>query len=196
MATAAQLLSWIPDSRRNRAMRELAARVRFQQQMADADTYIAQGNRTAALNTLRVLAQTPMSAIWLAQRLQTLGDNTTAVSLVRANLRLGVHGAIGDYVAQIDVLNQAGLTDEAATVLNNPTIAASSTPQALSRLRQGVVISQEDTLRERGQYAAAYNKLIVALQNDPQNTELMLAMARLYQSGKMNAQVAKVYNYG
>lgn len=199
MATAGQLLAWIPDSRRNRAMRELAARVRFHQQMADADTYIAQGNRTAALNTLRVLVQTPPSAPAdvgnLAQRLQTLGDNTTAVSLVRANLRQGVHGKVGDYAAQIDVLNQAGLTDEAATVLNNPAIAASSTPQALSRLRQGAVISQADTLRERGQYAAAYNKLIVALQNDPQNTELMLAMARLYQSGKMNAQAAKVYNY-
>ncbi|CAK8739605.1 hypothetical protein SODG_003145 [Sodalis praecaptivus] len=102
---------------------------------------------------------------------------------------------MGDYAAQIGVLNQAGLTDEAAAFLNNPAIVAASTPAELSRLRQGAVINQADTLRERGQYAAAYDKLIVALQNDPQNTGLMLAMARLYQSGKMNAQAAKVFNY-
>ncbi|MEN3261910.1 cellulose synthase subunit BcsC-related outer membrane protein [Sodalis endosymbiont of Spalangia cameroni] len=199
MATAAQWLAWIPEGRRNRAVRDLADRVRFHQQMADADDYRAQGNRTAALNTLRVLAQTPPSAPAdvgnLAQRLQTLGDNTTAVSLVRTNLRQPIHGGIGDYAAQIGVLNQAGLTDEAAAFLNNPAIVAASTPAELSRLRQGAVINQADTLRERGQYAAAYNKLIVALQNDPQNTGLMLAMARLYQSGKMNAQAAKVFNY-
>ncbi|WP_025246934.1 cellulose biosynthesis protein BcsC [Candidatus Sodalis pierantonius] len=199
MATAAQWLAWIPEGRRNRAVRDLADRVRFHQQMADADDFITQGNRTAALNTLRVLAQTPPSAPAdvgnLAQRLQTLGDNTTAVSLVRTNLRQPIHGGIGDYAAQIGVLNQTGLTDEAAAFLNNPAIVAASTPAELSRLRQGAVINQADTLRERGQYAAAYDKLIVALQNDPQDTGLMLAMARLYQSGKMNAQAAKIYNY-
>ncbi|XBS69682.1 cellulose synthase subunit BcsC-related outer membrane protein [Acerihabitans sp. KWT182] len=50
-------------------------------------------------------------------------------------------------------------------------------------------------MRERGQYAAAYDKLIAAMQNDPQNVDLMLAMARLYQSGKMNEQASKVYDY-
>ncbi|WP_025244174.1 cellulose synthase subunit BcsC-related outer membrane protein [Candidatus Sodalis pierantonius] len=153
MATAAQWLAWIPEGRRNRAVRDLA------------------------------------------QCLQTLGDNTTEVSLVRTNLRQPIHGGIGDYAAQIGVLNQTGLTDEAAAFLNNPAIVAASTPAELSRLRQGAVINQADTLRERGQYAAAYDKLIVALQNDPQDTGLMLAMARLYQSGKMNAQAAKIYNY-
>lgn len=54
---------------------------------------------------------------------------------------------------------------------------------------------QADQLREQGQYAAAYDKLVVALQADPQNRDLMLAMARLYQSGKLNKQAGQVYNY-
>ncbi len=46
-----------------------------------------------------------------------------------------------------------------------------------------------------GNYAAAYDKLIRAMQSDPQNTDLMFAMARLYQSGKMNKEAGVVYDY-
>ncbi|VTR56838.1 Uncharacterized enzyme of heme biosynthesis [Serratia fonticola] len=47
----------------------------------------------------------------------------------------------------------------------------------------------------QGQYSAAYDKLIGALQNDPQNADIMLAMGRLYQSGNMNKEAGQVYNY-
>ncbi|XED40252.1 tetratricopeptide repeat protein (plasmid) [Klebsiella pasteurii] len=50
-------------------------------------------------------------------------------------------------------------------------------------------------MREQGNYAAAYDKLIRAMQSDPQNTDLMFAMARLYQSGKMNKEAGVVYDY-
>ncbi len=33
------------------------------------------------------------------------------------------------------------------------------------------------------------------MQSDPQNTDLMFAMARLYQSGKMNKEAGVVYDY-
>ncbi|MEA9389915.1 cellulose synthase subunit BcsC-related outer membrane protein [Acerihabitans sp. TG2] len=198
-SVASQLLSYIPNNRRTRAMRDLTARVSFNEQLANAQRYTQQGNHTAALNTLRSLAQTPPSAPAdvgkLAQALMALGDSATAVSLVRNNMRAGVNGNAGDYAAQVAVLNQAGLTTEAEAWLNNPRILASTTPAELSRIRQGSVINQADELRGRGQYGAAYDKLIVAMQNDPQNIDLMLAMARLYQSGKMNDQAARVYHY-
>ncbi|WP_413736273.1 cellulose synthase subunit BcsC-related outer membrane protein [Sodalis sp. RH21] len=198
-AVASQLLSSIPENRRNRAMRDLAARVGFNEQMASAERYMQQGNRTAALNTLRGLAQSPPAAPAdvgnLARNLMVLGDTATAVSLVRNNMRTGVNGNAGDYAAQVGVLNQAGLTAEAEAWMNDPRILASTTPDELSRIRQGSVINQADELRERGQYGAAYDKLIAAMQSDPQNVDLMLAMARLYQSGKMNDQAARVYNY-
>lgn len=198
-SAASQLLAYIPENRRNRAIRDLAVRVGFNQQITQAETYIRQGDRTAALNTLRALAQTPPAAPAdvgrLAQNLMALGDSNSAVTLVRNNVRAGVNGNAGDYAAQVNVLTQAGLTAEAQNLISNPRIMASSTPAELSRIRQGAVINQADELRERGQYAAAYDKLIVALQGDPQNVDLMLAMARLYQSGKMNEQAARVYDY-
>lgn len=198
-SAASQLLATIPENRRNRAMRDLAARVTFNEQMSAGESYMQQGNNTAALNTLRALAQSPPSAPSdvgnLAQDLMKLGDSATAVSLVRNNMQAGVKGNAGDYAAQISVLNQAGLNSEAEAFLSNPQIAASSTPAQLSQIRQGSVINEADDLRERGQYAAAYDKLIVALQSDPQNIDLMLAMARLYDTGKMNQQAARVYDF-
>jgi tetratricopeptide (TPR) repeat protein len=122
------------------------------------------------------------------------GDVTTAVSLVRNNISGGVSGNAGDYADQVAVLNQAGLTGEAQTC-SNPQLQASSTPTQLASIRNGYVINEADRLREQGNYAAAYDKLIRAMQSDPQNTDLMFAMARLYQSGKMNKEAGVVYDY-
>jgi hypothetical protein len=91
--------------------------------------------------------------------------------------------------------NQAGLTNEAQTLLTNPQLQASSTPTQLASIRNGYVINEADRLREQGNYAAAYDKLMGAMQSDPQNTDLMFAMARLYQSGKMNKEAGVVYDY-
>ena len=95
-------------------------------------------------------------------------------------MRQGVNGNAGDYADQVTVLNQAGLSNEAQAFLQNPQIQSGTSPTALANLRNGFVINQADQLREQGQYAAAYDKLVVALQADPQNRDLMLAMARLY----------------
>ncbi len=114
---------------------------------------------------------------------------------MRNNISSGVSGNAGDYADQIAVLNQAGLTGEAQNLISNPQLQASSTPTQLASIRNGYVINEADRLREQGNYAAAYDKLIRAMQSDPQNTDLMFAMARLYQSGKMNKEAGVVYDY-
>ncbi|WP_431223102.1 cellulose synthase subunit BcsC-related outer membrane protein [Serratia sp. L9] len=131
----------------------------------------------------------------MAKDLMAVGDVSTAVQLVRDNMRLGVKGNAGDYAAQIAVLNQAGLSQEADAWLNNPALRARSSTRDISQMRMGSVINDADKLRLQGQYSAAYDKLIGALQNDPQNPDLMLAMGRLYQSGNMNKEAGQVYSY-
>ncbi|MGK3136288.1 cellulose synthase subunit BcsC-related outer membrane protein [Pantoea trifolii] len=196
---ASLLLSRIPNSSKNSDMRELAQRVNFNLQMATADQYLAQGSNAAAANTLRALASTPPSnpvdAGNLAQKLAKAGDMTTAVSVVRSNMQRGIQGNAGDYAAQVAVLNQAGLNTEAQSFLSSPELQARSTPTQLAGIRNGYVINEVDRLREQKQYAAAYDKLVGALQHDPQNRDLMFAMARLYQSGKMNKEAGVVYDY-
>ena len=180
-------------------MRDLRQRVNYNLQLVTAENYLAQGNTIAASNTLRAMASTPPKAPAdagkLARLLAESGDLTTAVSLVRNNISGGVSGNAGDYADQIAVLNQAGLTGEAQNLISNPQLQASSTPTQLASIRNGYVINEADRLREQGNYAAAYDKLIRAMQSDPQNTDLMFAMARLYQSGKMNKEAGVVYDY-
>ncbi|MDF7649297.1 tetratricopeptide repeat protein [Pantoea sp. Acro-805] len=196
---ASLLLSRIPNGSKSSDMRELAQRVNFNLQMATADQYLAQGSNAAAANTLRALASSPPSnpvdAGNLAQKLAKAGDLTTAVSVVRSNMQRGIQGNAGDYAAQVAVLNQAGLNTEAQSFLSSPELQARSTPTQLAGIRNGYVINEVDRLREQKQYAAAYDKLVGALQHDPQNRDLMFAMARLYQSGKMNKEAGVVYDY-
>lgn len=196
---ANSLLARINPASRNAQMRELSVRVNYNLQMATAERYLAQGNMTAAANTLKALAsqppESPVDAGKLARMLARTGDLTTAVALVRGNMKQGVQGNAGDYADQIAVLNQAGLTQEALTFMSNPDVQARSTPAQLAGVRNGYVINEADELREQGNYAAAYDKLIRALQNDPQNTDLMFAMGRLYQTGKMNKEAGVLYDY-
>ena len=198
-AQAQSLLSRIPARSQNADMRALVQRVNFNQQMSVAQQYLAQGSNAAAANTLKALAanppQNPADVGNLAKGLAQAGDMSTAVALVRANMQRGVQGNAGDYAAQVAVLNQAGLGAEGQAFLSNPELQSRSTSEQLAGLRNGEVINEVDNLRERKQYAAAYDKLIGALQKDPQNSDLMFAMARLYQSGKMNKEAAVVYDY-
>lgn len=193
------LIGRVPASARNREMRDLSQRANFNLQMATAESYLASGNQVAAANTLKALSgqvpDSPADAGKLARLMAQSGDMTSAVAVVRSSIAQGVKGNAGDYADQVAVLNQAGLRSEAQTLLSNPELQANSTPTQLAGIRNGYVINEADKLREQGNYAAAYDKLIRALQQDPQNTDLMFAMARLYQSGKMNKEAGVVYDY-
>ncbi|WP_035345154.1 MULTISPECIES: cellulose biosynthesis protein BcsC [unclassified Dickeya] len=196
---ASTLLARIPAHNQNEETRALARRVNFNLQMATAQTYLSRGENAAAANTLRALSATPpenpVDAGKLAQSLAAAGETPAAVSVVRNNMQRGVQGNAGDYAAQIGVLNQAGLSDEAQSWLNRPELVARSTAAQLDDLRTGFVIRDADRLRENQQYAQAYDTLARALQRSPKNTDLMFAMARLYQSSKMNKEAADVYDY-
>lgn len=193
------LLGRVSPAGRNKDMRDLAQRANFNLQMDTAERYLSQGNPTAAANTLKSIAgqapDTPADAGKLARLLAQSGDMSSAVAVVRSSIAQGVKGNAGDYADQVTVLNQAGLSSEAQNLLANPELQARSTPTQLAGIRNGYVINEVDTLREQGNYAAAYDKLIRALQQDPQNTDLMFAMGRLYQSGKMNKEAGVVYDY-
>ncbi|MBU4684107.1 BCSC C-terminal domain-containing protein [Cedecea davisae] len=92
-------------------------------------------------------------------------------------------------------LYKAGLSTEADALLANPVLLAKSSPGEIAKIKLGSIINEADKLRERGQYAQAYDKLIVKLHDDPHNKALMLAMARVYQSGKMFKESRSVYQY-
>lgn len=191
------LLSRIPKTARTPAMQQLIQRSTFQKNIAKADQALKQGNIATALNLLQPL-KTPDSIAdigRLALLLSQAGNQKRAALLVKQSINKGIQGNAGDYAPYMTVLEQIGDDDAAKALLASHEIQQNSTPEQLTTLRNIYVINQADRLREQQQYAQSYDLLARALQRSPKDSELMLAMARLYQSGKMNKRASQVYDY-
>jgi tetratricopeptide (TPR) repeat protein len=194
-ADAQALLGRIPPARTNPDMARLQARLRQQQDVASA----------AAL-----LSTTPIEA---RQRLLTLAarpDPTggTAADVIRAL------GNAGDRVGA----DQAGRTAELANPQPSARIAiagallaaglnASATAMAarldnsrltdsqrrdLAALRIGADVRVSDRLNESGDQAAAFERLRPALASAPDNPDVQLALARLYQGARQPAEAMRI----
>ncbi|KID00793.1 hypothetical protein PU00_16200 [Hafnia alvei] len=189
----------IPRNHWNADIKALRRRAAFNQDLAQADSRLAQGDSAGAAALLLPLSHldisSPSDAGHLAASLYQTGQTKQAVSVVQRNMRLGVKGSAGDYAQQIDVLNKAGLTQEADAWMSNPLVLSRSSATDIERLKSGTTIREVDRLREEGQYSRAWDLLIVKLHDDPNNTGLMLAMARVYQSGKMFNESRQIYQH-
>lgn len=194
---AQKLLEGIPEKDRSTAARELAQRVAFQMKLDAAERYLDRGKAAAARNTLRALIPlAPSDAVdvgRLANMLVQSGDRQSAVQVVRDNLKHGIHGNAGDYSHHILVLSENGYQHEAQTLLENPELQRKSDPEQQATLRALVVVKEADALRERDNLGAAWDLLVREMRNEPEDTSLMLAMARVYQSGHKPAEAGTIY---
>jgi Tfp pilus assembly protein PilF len=196
---AQSLLSQIPRGTMSTDMTTLMTRVQGNQQMDIAQNYLRQGNTQAARNSLQSLSstppQTPVDVGRLAQLLMQTGDSPRALELVRENQAQGLHGSLADYAGQIRVLNQAGRFSEAESLLNAPVLQNSASQQEIDNIRLASVISRADRLREKGKPEAAWNLVMPALRANPTNTDLLLAVARVYQADHMDEKADEIYQY-
>lgn len=193
------LLSQIPRASMSADMTALMARVQGNQQMDIAQNYLRQGNTQAARNSLVSLQstppQTPVDVGRLAQLLMQTGDSPRALQLVRENQAQGLHGSLADYAGQIRVLNQAGRFSEAESILSAPALQNSTSQQEIDNIRVASIIARADRLREKGKPDAAWNLVMPALRANPTNTDLLLAVARVYQADRMDDKADEIYQY-
>ncbi|HAU8263053.1 TPA: tetratricopeptide repeat protein [Kluyvera intermedia] len=193
------LLSQVPRTTFSADMTALNSRVQSNLQMDIAQNYLRQGNTQAARNSLRSLErtppQTPVDLGRYAQLMMQAGDSPLALQLVRENQAQGLHGTLADYAGQIRVLNQAGRFAEAESVLNSPVLQNSASQQEIDNIRIASVIARADQLREKGKPDAAWNLVMPALRANPANTDLLLAMARVYQSDHMDDKADEIYTF-
>lgn len=192
-------LSQVPASQYSADMRALNTRVQNNRQMDIADNYLRQGNAMAAMNSLMALKNNPPTMPTDAGRLASLlmqaGDSAGALQLVRNNQALGLHGSLADYAEQIRVLNQSGQFAQAESVINAPALQNASTQEEITAIRMGNLITRADQLREKGNIAAAWNLVMPILHANPTNTDLLLAVARIYQADHMNDKAREIYQY-
>lgn len=194
-----QILARIPTYARTPQAKSLYDESKFNLSLELATSYISSGKTIEAKKVLKSLREQaiekPSWAGRLAQLLIKTGSSEDALEIIDENQSLGISGNASDYAAQISVLYQTGFKDKAEDLLNNPTILANSTPLQIAQARNIYIINQSDSLRKGGKFAEAYDILTAALQINPKNTDLMLAIGRLYQSGKLNDNAQSVYQY-
>lgn len=192
-------LARIPEAERSDTMDSLYQEGLLNQTLDLAGSYMAQGNRDKSLEILAPLASKPFDKPYQAGKAAELmvqsGDMNLALKTIQNNLDQGIEGNALDYASHIKILHQAGLKQAAQNLLNDPRITANSSEEQLVRARNVYVINEAEQLRLAGHYASAYDVLTMALQQDPTSVELMLAMARLYESGKMQQEASVVYDY-
>lgn len=198
-AEAVALLDRISPAARTPEMRELAFSLKTDAAIARAKAMAGQGlggQATAGLKQLamtRGLAMASRGAI--AEALFDLGDSAGAAMIAQQ----AVSASDGDPAgleSLIRVLTKTGQDAFAQSAIQRFAERAGSSADGqrmLGKLSGNLAASQADRLRESGQFAAAFDLLQAQWNAAPGSTDILNALARLYQAGDMPLQAAQTY---
>ncbi|HWU04520.1 MAG TPA: tetratricopeptide repeat protein, partial [Novosphingobium sp.] len=196
---AERLMARIPDSYRTAPMRNFAIGLKIDSAISRARTIAAGGQRGDAVATLKQLAATRGLAAGklaaIADALYDMGDSVGAGALAMQALQ-GTITDMGSYEAIVRVAARTGRDDLARTAMQRATQLAGNSPdgqKALARMTAGTAVIQADRMRLAGQYASAFDVLQGAWGAAPDNTDVLGALARLYQSGRMWPRAAQTF---
>lgn len=196
---AETLINRIPDGQRTDQMRNFAVGLKVDAAVERARALGGQGRQGEGLAAIRQLAATPgigaARQASLADALYELGDREGAAALAQQ----AMGGEISDpaaYEPIVRVLAKTGRDAFAMAAMQRAGELAGPTAQGqqtMARLNGIMAASQADRLRLAGQNAAAFDQLQAAWNAAPGDSEVLAALARLYQSGGMPAQAAQTY---
>lgn len=199
LLAASALVERVPESRRSPAMRNFAISIKIEAAIARAKALAETGQKAGAISALRQIASVPSlpaaRRAEVAGALYDLGDEASAASLAQSALD-GEITDLGGYDALVRVLASTGRDDLARAALQKASALGGSSPdaqRAVARMSAGLAVSQADRMRLAGQFAPAFDLLQGAWNAAPDNTEILAALARLYQSGGMAARAAQSY---
>ncbi len=199
---AVGLLRRVPEASRNRAVRELVARVEALSLIEQARRAANQGRTVDGVSLLRgyLGRASPSFAIRgrIAETLLDLGDGYQAAALALEAARqppasfkpseasgfLAVLAQTGQDAAAINLLNAAAQQVQAAPVLQ----AEYRSLAALYSARRA------DRLRLAGDFATAFDVLSQGFATSPRDPVLLAALARLYGSGNLPQQASQTYD--
>lgn len=205
-ADSRRWLASIAPAQRSKEMRALAEQIEARAQLETAQRQLASGDRVAADRTLRgLLVSTPESPALrgqVAALLAEMGSTERALAVIQEDLSPGVDGELkapaSAYLGHVQVLAKSGREWDAEALADRMARAddfTSATGRELDEVFAGVAVVEADRLRESGQLGSAYDLLAQRLSKLQDNEALLLAMARLYDSGERNAQAQQLYDY-
>lgn len=198
-ANAQGLIDRIPDEARSAPMRNFAIGLKIDTAIIRAKQIAANGQKGEAIGVLKQLGGTkglsPVKQAAIAETLLDLGDNFDAAAMAQQAIN-GPVSEIAGYEAILRVAVRTGRDDLARTAMAKATQLAAGDPngqRAVARMAASAAAQQADRLRQAGQFAQAFDVLQSAFNAAPDSTEILSSLARLYQSGRMNARAAQTF---
>jgi tetratricopeptide (TPR) repeat protein len=196
---AAELIERIPVGQRTAPINSFAIGVKTDAAIARARQLAAMGRQGEAVSALRQLAgvkaMPAARKAAIASALLDMGDTAGAASAGEAALDAPVTG-IDDYDPLVRVLARAGRDDLAGAALQKAGALAGGSPdgqRSYAKMSAALAVGQADRARQAGRFAEAFDMLQGAWSNAPDDADVLGALARLYQSGAMNARAAQTY---
>ncbi|MFD2407476.1 cellulose synthase subunit BcsC-related outer membrane protein [Azorhizophilus paspali] len=189
-----------PERQASAQIQALEQRLRIKERIASVRVTATGANRLAARRALRALhdetPEEPLVRGEVALALAELGEPALALDMVRDDLRNLSSHAPADYLSHVAVLVRTGQVAEAEVLIHRLERGDlnAEDQEALGRLRNGFAVAQADRQRRNGDLAGAYDTLMAHIDESPGDTELMLAMGRLYDTGKMYKEATAVYD--
>lgn len=196
---ASALIDRIPEGQRTPAMQTFAISIKTESAIQRAKAMAEVGQKAGAISALRQIGA--MSALPAARRAQVADalfdlNDTAAASSMAANALNGEITDLAGYDAVVRVLAKTGREDLARKALQKASALGNSSPEGqrtLARMSAGLSVSQAERLRLAGQFAPAFDLLQTAWASMPDDVEVLSAIARLYQSGRMPARAAQTF---
>jgi tetratricopeptide (TPR) repeat protein len=183
-------------------LKSLQTRIELNERLNAARRAVSSGNTVVARRALRSLYDNApddfASRGSVAQTLAELGEPGLALTMVRNDLaQNGSSRPVGEYLSYVAVLGRTGQVAEADALmrtLERRNDLSADDAVELQSLRNGFAVTQADRLREAGDLAGAYDTLMAGLTVNPSDKDLLLAMGRLYNSGKMYKEAGTVFD--
>ncbi len=194
-ADAEALMNRIPMTQLTPDMARLQTRLRQQQEVTNAAALLPTEPFEARQRLLTLAAQPDPTGGIAADVIRALGNAGDRIGADQAARTAEiVNPGPGARVAIAGALLAAGLNSSANAIIAELDSARLTELQRrdLALLRIEADIRASDQLNERGDQAAAFERLRPALLSDPENPDVQVALARLYQGANRPAEAMRV----
>jgi cellulose synthase operon protein C len=186
---AAALAERIPPGSRSADMNRLLADARFEQEVKRvvADATIGGDARQKLLSLAAAPDPTGARGAAIVRAFASLNDPAGARQAIAVALATNRNPTAAARIAYAGALLGAGLDADAGRLVASVDLQSGLTADqraALASLRDGIAVRSSDRLNQSGRTAEAYDQLAPALRQSPDDPDLNLALARLYQTAR------------
>lgn len=198
----ARLLEPVSASKRSAEIKDLLESAALQARLDEIKRRQQVGDREGARQLIMdMYNKPPQSAAGVgevASMLYESGEPAMALMLIRQNDQKALTSPVAQYQTQVLVMIKAGADQEADALVARLSQRRDLGPgdwAAIEQIRNAMAVAKADKLRLADQLAEAYDVLAARLRVAPNDEPLLLAMARLYQTGNKNSKALQIYQY-